>query len=1082
MSVSDILDIPEKVLTQPITINARDRTFNKYPCEGVVNKSTGFNQLHWRINVPSQNSVLKHLEVCLPLRFRFLNSLDQSCSPDAFCARPDHPSSIFRSVSVNMCGQTFQTFPADRLHYRWSEKPVTYERRDDGSLLPCLPSDDVKMKIPNAGFQERAQKWASKKVVGGTVNGNVDIYYDCVLCIPLDCTPLSAFWLGQKQNSNLSIPFAYTMQIVATFDQQYGPNDAKAPKGQAWTKKLWQIQQPITKLPLDRAGITIPAKSEWEYECARIMTPVEHPILAGARNPASQWFVAENYLDHVRSGGVWPYNNGDWTEGVRCYPFGYHCQGAVSDWNANAEHWLNLDGFVGSAGAMDYRDAQQNNPAFDHYNYPPQRDIDYRDYHPRLVDHFYDAFNANHNGNPYTYIRLTLEEASQLKNIMRSCWPDRSTGRGDQFGKFPQYQDGDLEPGLLWACMVNSTWDGVHTPHHPNAGATCAAIFPNPSGGALLKFAPITMIGVNDGNLGGYSYFAVAGTFNLPQDRVPNFQWHFFTAPVFSLPQNVSWDLIEIGHYPPDKSVTKDVTWERKMFSNSAKQPLAFSELLINQLQNTSDAYSRAVRHLDISKWRLDPTPPTWTPQNDAAGHQLNEQKLSTPVKDSEIMHCLAFGRFKIVLTNTGGPISVQPGYLPDMERMMLFRTKERPCDKVVLVCEKPQLKAKTCALVRTYGGGAYQYSRNGVFPDAGQGVAGRSADYEDQKDEDVNLNGIYTFPEEKVSEHGQILRLDDCSTTIPVRRRVIPWSCGEIDQSDAQVKNCGGEVIMMPFREQHPIVACSAEFRDTEPPYINAELVYNDHMKSSYMLEDSRYKIVKYEYETLTVADFVNTTKQIYFNEIQSDEAWSSLRLFAHIHPDDLDFELETSGLADLMVLELGALRCRCNEKVVFDFLTGADDHFLYRSFLKTCPGANYTFDQWKRSKNIVAMRPEDMLYPTLQESRFQISNLNIEIQAKLTVAWKTILERFGTVQSDLADSLLAKLLSLRVQVRLVLEYSNYAMQISNDGQCSRILNRLPSIGPSGFEFNKNVQVPNAQIVQRLRQKGFHPFYTKPF
>ena len=128
--------------------------------------------------------------------------------------------------------------------------------------------------------------------------------------------------------------------------------------------------------------------------------------------------------------------------------------------------------------------------------------------------------------------------------------------------------------------------------------------------------------------------------------------------------------------------------------------------------------------------------------------------------------------------------------------------------------------------------------------------------------------------------------------------------------------------------------------------------------------------------------------------------------------------------------------------------------------------------------------MRPEDnlMLYPTLQESRFQKSNLNCEIQAKLTNAWKTILERFGTVQSDLADSLLAKLLSLRVEVRMVLEYSNYAMQISNDGQCSRILNRLPSIGPSGFEFNKNVQVPNAQIAQRLRQKGFHPFYTKPF
>lgn len=103
--------------------------------------------------------------------------------------------------------------------------------------------------------------------------------------------------------------------------------------------------------------------------------------------------------------------------------------------------------------------------------------------------------------------------------------------------------------------------------------------------------------------------------------------------------------------------------------------------------------------------------------------------------------------------------------------------------------------------------------------------------------------------------------------------------------------------------------------------------------MKSSYMLEDSRYKIIKYEYEELKVSDFVDKTKTLYFNEIQSDEAWSSMRLFAHINPQDLDFELETSGLADLMVLELGAIRIRCNEKVVFDFLTGADDHFLYRT-----------------------------------------------------------------------------------------------------------------------------------------------------
>lgn len=111
----------------------------------------------------------------------------------------------------------------------------------------------------------------------------------------------------------------------------------------------------------------------------------------------------------------------------------------------------------------------------------------------------------------------------------------------------------------------------------------------------------------------------------------------------------------------------------------------------------------------------------------------------------------------------------------------MLIRTKERPSDKVVLVCEKPEVTAKTCALVRrfddSFGAAKYVYSRNGVWPDAAKGAAGLSAEYEDQKDEPVNMNGTYTFYSEQklVTDHGQLLNIDDCSVTIAANRRVVP-------------------------------------------------------------------------------------------------------------------------------------------------------------------------------------------------------------------------------------------------------------------------------------------------------------------
>lgn len=87
-----------------------------------------------------------------------------------------------------------------------------------------------------------------------------------------------------------------------------------------------------------------------------------------------------------------------------------------------------------------------------------------------------------------------------------------------------------------------------------------------------------------------------------------------------------------------------------------------------------------------------------------------------------------------------------------------------------------------------------------------------------------------------------------------------------------------------------------------------------------------------------------------------------------------------------------------------------------------------------------------------------------------ELSPSWRRILQRAGTAKSHLATSpdqgtdfwktyeasnkLLPYFLDLPVRVELVVEYSNYMLQVDDAGKTTRVLNRLPAIGESGFEF----------------------------
>ena len=72
-----------------------------------------------------------------------------------------------------------------------------------------------------------------------------------------------------------------------------------------------------------------------------------------------------------------------------------------------------------------------------------------------------------------------------------------------------------------------------------------------------------------------------------------------------------------------------------------------------------------------------------------------------------------------------------------------------------------------------------------------------------------------------------------------------------------------------------------------------------------------------------------------------------------------------------------------------------------------------------------------------------------------------------------------LAYLKQLRVSLTLVLEYSNYALQINKNGSVNRVLNRLPAIGPSGYDIGK-VSAPAPTGVQGMRTKGFNDFWNR--
>ena len=97
----------------------------------------------------------------------------------------------------------------------------------------------------------------NKKKIDGA-----DVYFECVLEIPLDCGPLGGFIRGAMKNVNHSLPYAYQLDVRVNFNNNKISNDrldVVSRDSTPWTKNIFQIEQPISRSGLEHQPISRPA-------------------------------------------------------------------------------------------------------------------------------------------------------------------------------------------------------------------------------------------------------------------------------------------------------------------------------------------------------------------------------------------------------------------------------------------------------------------------------------------------------------------------------------------------------------------------------------------------------------------------------------------------------------------------------------------------------------------------------------------------------------------------------------------------------------------------------------------------------
>ncbi len=265
--------IREKVFSKPRP-GPEDRSFVRFQNETPVSSVTDFNQLYFKVAAPTSQAVLKNIFVVLPLRFRFRNRKGELVSDRPIALKADGLDRIFRSIRVSMNGTFFNSIPFERLHHEWCTPSLSYFKKSDGCLLPVRAAPDVKLPGKNAGWEERCAFFAQHKgdfsegtydAVNHVIGDDFGDHFDIDLKIQLDSGILTNYMRSQHENVNSSIPYAYEMDITLLYNNTRNASDASdlvKSQGQPCWSSIFEIEQPISKLPLDRVGYK---SSEYRY-------------------------------------------------------------------------------------------------------------------------------------------------------------------------------------------------------------------------------------------------------------------------------------------------------------------------------------------------------------------------------------------------------------------------------------------------------------------------------------------------------------------------------------------------------------------------------------------------------------------------------------------------------------------------------------------------------------------------------------------------------------------------------------------------------------------------------------------------
>lgn len=1165
MRSSGLEMIKEKQQAQ-LVVPPEDRTFFRYNC---VNHPTGeLSELTFKMAIPSQDTIMRRCTLVLPLTIHLKTRHDEDVH--AVCAvRPDGLDQMFSSISVQLNGQRFDSTPDQKIHHRWCSPSLSYYSKDSGVMLPVSAAEDVASADPNPSFQERAREFTLDKSTD--VDGG--LCYKTELHVDLDCGPLGGFIRGALANVNVEVPYAYQMIVDVRFntsDFSIDTQDSVAYQKNPWLGRALQIQQPISKLGVERRGLDI---SHDQLDIRRPLDAkigeAEGAMMIAEFEPDRIGFFKTTPVDSIgyEHGNVLRAAQGQIIEGVisqqearKLLPF-LDAQDRRALFETSTEtqaHPAKAPRAVifgveegvfianggnpqnANTGVEDLQD-NQDNTVLPSVTQSHARDdaIDSifkedGDYKPERVERTFDGDGDADNvssveeGPRFEGSRLYFalrrrdyksatfgrkENASILAPLTRinHIFPNEDGADGghsldDQNAAdvlmVPIYRISLAQSGKFFRIIMRTT--AVDPSIVPNAAHPFGLIPID------IDRADMKVLGA------GQSDYDVE-----LQTLLDEYQGIICSEPMFEAPYHGDVDIYRVSNsdnvFEPEAE-REDIIFKNDQGSEGFRLPyttpgpvIEARGLALNQLQCIRNRPSFNAVYNDYETQESGGTHPfntgeafrgvgmTYGEENDDFDNDVNHSSR-------DLLQTLVSGTVKYEFEHADlGPICPIGARRERPFRRFSIRMSDD--NKKILagrefgmLTTKPHVLSLCTnnVLAATHGvdqAGEFKFpgDRGSIIdPESQNGF--KPADSNDITQlagvtrETISYTGFYTPMGE--NSIGVSCSYDDIGLKPAVQTPF--FSTLEVDDDpETQQHFAGGTVIVYPdCNPQNSIVAARARVTDGKTPHFLVECIKGKSgLRDSYVLDDQRVEVFEFR-DKLTLGDICEgNVKTCILRDMHIQEGFSSLFVYAYLDPDHVPHELAFSGLAD-MLMDVTQVRLQFNERVVFDFRNEDRKKFLYKTFMRCCPTSTLSYVQWCTMRPTLAFLPEEFCYNSLQEARFQIGTVNLDINLKTTRQWDKVIRELGSAECYMTNNIqrlqskdlvnyrsraeqLAVLKAIPVKLRMVAEYNRHTIEISRDGETVKQLNRKPAIdGPSGFE--RKEMKPQQGSIQTLRTKGF--------